>query len=115
MSRLVAMCGLLCNECQAYIATRDNDLAAKAKIAAEWSSEDFPLKAEDIFCDGCVPAGGRILSFCTACEARQCGLERGVENCAHCADYACAKLEKVWGFLSGSEAKAMLDQIRAQR
>jgi hypothetical protein len=33
-----------------------------------------------------------------------------MENCAHCPDYACAKLEGVFGF--APEAKAKLEEIR---
>jgi len=111
-ARVIAMCGLTCSTCPAYIATQDNNLEAKQKIAADWSSPEFPLVAEEIFCDGCG-VGGRLLSFCHACEVLQCGSAHKVANCAHCADYACDKLQKVWGMLSTPDAKTTLDAIRA--
>jgi hypothetical protein len=35
---------------------------------------------------------------------------RGVVNCAHCADYACEKLEGFFGFVP--DARAVLDEVR---
>jgi hypothetical protein len=34
----------------------------------------------------------------------------GVVNCAHCADYACDKLEQFFGFVP--PARTVLDEIR---
>ncbi|NLG27949.1 MAG: DUF3795 domain-containing protein [Chloroflexi bacterium] len=112
-TRVIAKCGLVCSTCPAYVATQTNDLEAKRKIAAEWSSPEHPLVAEELFCDGCG-AGGRILSFCHACEAYTCATEHAVANCAHCADYGCDKIQRVWSNLGGGEAKAELDAIRAR-
>jgi hypothetical protein len=109
-SRLIAKCGLDCTACPAYVATQNNDLEAKRKVAAEWSTPQFPLKAEEIYCDGCG-TGGRVLSFCSMCDVLQCASARKVTNCAHCADYACDKLQKTWGALGGGEAKTNLDAI----
>ncbi len=47
---------------------------------------------------------------CGTCEIRACGLERGVVNCAHCADYACEKLEVFFG--EAAVAHPVLDEIR---
>ena len=48
------------------------------------------------------------------CTTRQCGLEKGVENCARCDEYLCDKLEKHWGTL-GEETrvacKSILDDL----
>jgi hypothetical protein len=41
---------------------------------------------------------------------RQCALERGVENCAHCDDFPCEKLEKPWSI--SVDAKTTLEEIR---
>jgi hypothetical protein len=37
-------------------------------------------------------------------------MERGVVNCAHCADYGCEKLEGFFGLVP--EVRATLDGIR---
>ena len=111
-TRIVAKCGLNCTTCPAYVATQNDDLEAKRKIASEWSSPEYPLVAEELYCDGCG-AGGRMLSFCYACEAYACAAARGLANCAHCAEYGCDKIQRVWSNLGGGEARATLDAIRA--
>jgi len=115
MDKIIAYCGLVCDECPAYLATQADDDQARAKIAAEWS-EAFGagMKPEDINCDGCLGAGGRKVGYCGMCEIRVCAVERSLENCAHCSDYACEQLK---GFLKGAPAaQALLDGLReAQR
>ena len=98
MDKMIAYCGLVCTGCPAYLATLKDDDAERQRVAELWSKEfggDF--KAEDINCDGCLSPGPRIFSHCNQCEIRKCGMGKGVENCAHCADYACDRLS---GFLS---------------
>lgn len=107
--KIIAFCGLLCNECPAFIAKRTDDDELREKTAERWSTEEFPLEPEDINCDGCVH-GEEILTFCTVCGVRRCGVERGVENCAYCVEYPCKKLENPWSH--NPEAKERLDAIR---
>jgi len=47
---MIAICGLICNDCPAYIATQKDDDEMRKKIAEEWSSDQYPLKPEDINC-----------------------------------------------------------------
>ena len=35
MSKIIAYCGLACDECPAYIATQAEDMAALEKVAAQ--------------------------------------------------------------------------------
>jgi hypothetical protein len=109
--KMIAFCGLICNECPAYIAKRTNNDEIRKETAAKWSSEDFPLKVEDINCDGCTTED-ELMKFCMICEVRKCGLEKGVQNCARCTDYSCEKLEKLWGFLHTPQSKEVLDGVR---
>ena len=111
MERIIAYCGLVCDECPAYLATQANDDQARAKIAAEWSEAvGADMKPEDINCDGCLGEGDRKVGYCSMCEIRACAVERSLENCAHCSDYACEQLK---GFLKGAPAaQALLDGLR---
>jgi len=109
--KIVAFCGLVCNECPAFIAKRTNDDEVRKKAVDAWSSEDFPLKIGDINCDGCID-GKELFKHCTMCDVRKCGLEKGVKNCAYCAEYSCKQLEELWNFLQSSKAKDMLNEIR---
>ena len=111
VEKMIAFCGLICNsDCPAFIATQKDDDEARKRIANRWSSERYPLRPEDINCDGCLVVDGRLLSFCRDCEARRCGLERGVKNCAYCDEYPCEKLDDM--HRQAPKAKLRLDEIR---
>jgi hypothetical protein len=91
---------------------KTDDDALRVETAATWSKEfGQPFKAEDINCVGCLEETGIHISHCSECEIRQCGMARGVANCAFCEDYACEKLTKFFGMVP--EAKVTLDGLRA--
>lgn len=110
MERMIAFCGLICTDCPAYTATQRNDDEERKRIAELWSTDEWPLKPEDIDCDGCVAVAERLAKFCRVCEVRQCGLEKKVDNCAYCDQYVCEKLAKP--LERSPEAKATLEEIR---
>ena len=88
----------------------DEDDELRKKTAERWSSKDFPIKPEDINCDGCISE--TVIPFCEECNVRKCGLEKGVKNCAYCTEYPCEKLEKLWNSFQVPQAKEILDEIR---
>ena len=111
MEKMIAYCGLTCTECPAYIATQTNDAEAMARVAEQWSAEySTQLIVDDCWCNGCLAEKGPWMSHCAKCEIRACGVEKGVENCAHCDDYGCDKLTEFFGFAPA--AREMLDGIR---
>jgi len=111
MEKMIAYCGLTCTECPAYIATQNHDVDAMARVAEEWSVEyKAQLTADDCWCNGCLAETGPWMSHCAECGIRACGVEKCVENCAHCDDYGCDKLTEFFGFVPA--AKEMLDGIR---
>lgn len=112
MGRIVAHCGIICSDCPTFIATKNDDDAERRRVAELWTKQyDKEYKKEDINCDGCLTVGPRIFDYCKVCEIRKCAGERNVENCAHCEDYACEKLSKL--FNEYKPAKEVLDEIRA--
>jgi len=118
MEENLAYCGLPCHGCAIYLATREQDEEKKYKMRvdiAQQIKEHYgqDCKAEDVTdCDGCKTEKGRLFSGCTKCEIRKCAKAKGIENCAHCSEYACEKLEKI--FATDTEAKARLDAIRSR-
>lgn len=112
MERMIAYCGLVCTECEAYIATKANDPEGIERTAARWREVHSPdITAADVWCDGCLSAGPHLCSHCGECEIRACARSRGVINCAHCDDYGC---EIISGFLAHvPQARAVLEGIRA--
>jgi len=109
MGQIIAICGLVCADCPAFIATEKDDDEEKKRIAEVWSTSDYPLEPGDINCDGCLAVRGSAISFCEDCDVRQCGVEKGVENYAYCEGYPSERLDKI--FNKSPEAKATLKQI----
>ena len=112
MTQIIAYCGLDCSQCPAYIATQADDIPRLTTLAQEWfdGATDYTI----ILCDGCKSNGRtehRIMQWCSQCETRVCAIDQGNPNCAHCSDYGCEKLMKI--FKNSTEAKANLDRIRA--
>lgn len=108
---MIAYCGLDCSECPAYIAKRTEDKELRARTAAKWSSPSFPVAPEDISCDGCKVEDGHRFKWCESCDIRNCASERQVRTCAHCPDYTCGKLQKLFETIGG-EARDRLQNIR---
>jgi predicted nucleic acid binding AN1-type Zn finger protein len=111
MLTLIAACGLDCAQCESYQATQSNDLLKLEAIAEKWRKEfNAPgLTAENIQCDGCM-TDGRKIGHCSECQIRLCAIERGMENCAVCSDYACKKLQDF--FKVAPQARINLEIIR---
>ena len=107
--QIIAYCGLVCSECHAFIATRENDTERLKALALEWYGEEN----NDTFClcDGCTTDGQKN-KHCLECGVRLCAADRGVINCAHCADYGCETLTGLFKFIP--LAKENLERIRAE-
>jgi hypothetical protein len=112
MERMIGICGLNCIDCPVHIATEKDDDYERKKIAEKWSSAEFPLTPEDINCEGCLVEEEKLSKFAKACEVRACGFEKNLENCAHCDEYPCEKLNNLWKMFDASEAKTTLDKIK---
>ena len=87
MKKLIAYCGLDCEKCEAYIATKNNDNALREKVAKEWSElNGFEITSEMINCDGCRVDGVKT-PFCDKyCQIRQCALGKALETCGNCSE-----------------------------
>ncbi len=112
-NRIIAFCGLVCSECEGYKATQANDEAWKERVAAQWNVEfhTTSIDVKAVTCDGCLAFDGRLGAHCYECEIRACGIERGVANCAACADYeSCGKINGFFQF--APQAKTTLDELR---
>ncbi len=119
MSETLAYCGLICQTCPIYIASRIVDeterLREKTKIA-KICLENYGIhyKPEDITdCDGCWAENDQVFSSCGSCEIRRCARQKTIENCALCEEYACDKLKAF--FATEPNAKMRLDVIRGEK
>jgi len=98
MKRLIAICGLDCEKCDAYIATKNDDQALREKTAKLWSNLNNALiLPEHINCNGCR-MNGRKTVFCDRlCQIRQCALSKGFETCGDCpGKETCSKVSAIW-------------------
>ena len=109
MADFFGICGINCSQCDAYIATQNDDNQLRKKLADEASKTlGKEIKLEEINCDGCINEG-RHISYCAQCQIRKCGMEKQVLNCAYCDDYACEVLTNF--FDMAPQAKSNLDEI----
>ncbi|MBN1653322.1 MAG: DUF3795 domain-containing protein [Deltaproteobacteria bacterium] len=108
--RMIAYCGLICTDCPAYLATKENDVGKAKQTAKQWSlAYNVQVKVEDVWCDGCLVEGKKC-AHCGRCEIRACAIEQRVENCGLCAEYPCERIEAF--FKVAPAAPKTLDSLR---
>ena len=111
MEKIISICGLVCSDCGAYLATQADDDDKRKEVAELWSKEyGSDIKPEDINCESCLSDSDNVFSYTKVCELRKCAKERAVVNCAHCEDYACEKLQEFFKMVP--DAKTKLDEIK---
>jgi len=114
MERIIAYCGLVCSDCDAYIATQAGDAEALERVAAEWTTKYHApsISGESVLCDGCPDDQGHKWVRCAECPIRACAIAAGVRTCAACGRYPCATLLRFFDVTPS--AWAMLDGLRPQ-
>ena len=85
MKNNIAYCGLDCEKCEAYIATKNNDDELRKIVAEKWSKFNNVVIAPDMInCEGCRNDGIKT-PFCEAlCPIRLCALVKKVRTCGDC-------------------------------
>lgn len=107
---MIAYCGLDCYQCEAFIATRNNDDALRVKVAEEWARlYNVPITPEHINCTGCKSTS--VTYYCDQlCEVRKCAAGKSIGTCAECSDYPCSTLDQILAI--APQAKMTLDALR---
>jgi Protein of unknown function (DUF3795) len=110
--KIVAFCGIICSECEAYKATQSGDQSELEHVAAAWREQFSPdITAAGIICEGCLATEGPQCTYCSECPIRACAIDRGLQSCAHCDDYDCDTIAQFLSHTPGvGEA---LDKMRA--
>jgi hypothetical protein len=107
----IAFCGLNCSDCPVYRATLSGHEPSRNKIADEWSKVyNTVITPGEINCLGCRSKTGKHFSHCFECSIRLCALERRVQTCADCSEYACVDLVEFFKLVPVSERN--LEDIR---
>lgn len=105
MNKMIAYCGLDCEKCDAYIATKNNDQALREKTAKLWSElNNVTILPEHINCEGCRTNGVKTYYCDNLCAIRQCAMKKAFTTCGDCADLE--KCEKV-AIVIGNNADAL--------
>lgn len=108
MERIVACCGIECDKCDAYLATKNNDDELRRTTAENWSKMfNANIEAKDINCLGC--SSEVLFSHCNECNIRKCNVEKSQENCSRCSDYSCDKIKGFHEMVPA--AKVVLDGL----
>ncbi len=116
MVGIISYCGLNCETCKIYLASRESNQVTKEKMIYDIINKckthyGVDYKYEDITnCDGCKTTAGSLFSGCVSCKIRQCAINKGLENCAYCDEYICDKLCEI--YKTNPCARTRLDLIR---
>jgi hypothetical protein len=84
--KLAAVCGLYCEACTLFIATKDDPARLKG-----WAVR-FQVSEEAAKCYGC--RSDKRSPYCEKCKLFTCAAERGIDFCIECADYPCIDLKQ---------------------
>jgi len=108
---MIAYCGLTCSNCDAYLATQEDNDTKRNDTARKWSKVyRADIKPKQINCDGCKSDGLKFF-HCNMCDIRQCCLSINVDNCAACKDFICDTLAS---FIKlAPEAGSALEKLRS--
>jgi hypothetical protein len=108
---LIAPCGLDCAKCDGYIATQSGDIKKVEAVAASWSKMyNADVKAEHVWCDGCLVDGRKSYHCSTLCEIKKCVGKNKFTTCIECQDFACKLLDPIIKHVP--EAKTNLEGLR---
>ena len=110
MKKIIACCGIICSECPAYIAFKNDDDDLREKTASEWSKMfKSSIQSENINCVGCIVEEGIHFSHCFKCEIRKCCQDKNIENCAFCDEFPCKIISDFFKYVP--DAKTTLEKI----
>jgi hypothetical protein len=110
---MFGFCGLDCEQCGAFIATKNNDDDLRKKVAEEWAKQfNAPITPEHINCTGCSSTGIKTYYCGQLCEIRKCASPKSIGTCAECDDYPCDVLNAMLSAVPGLKEK--LNALRAE-
>ena len=116
----LGFCGLNCETCPIFIATKNDDDQLRIKAVKEYSDlyGEFlgrhHVKQEDMNCSGCQ--SGHVFIGCVTCPVRKCCQEKELATCASCSKYyTCKTLNHFYAMPGYQQAKDNLDRIRTSR
>ena len=94
MNNFIGYCGIDCWNCDAYLATINDDQELRRKTAEKWSElNKTVILPEQINCEGCRMNGVKTIYCESLCPIRQCAIKKDLEICWDCSAFKhCSKL-----------------------
>ena len=84
--RMLAYCGLYCEQCAVRTAFVEQDWKHIAGLPGKYKKEGARLS--DYACECCKGA-----NLCGPCGIKDCAVPRNIDSCADCGDFPCAVIE----------------------
>jgi hypothetical protein len=112
MKELISCCGINCENCEARVATVNNDDNMRKEVAEKWSAmfNSGGITPESINCTGCRMEGVKFAHCLYTCEIRKCVQAKGFGSCAECAEIdACQIVAPIFGAVP--DARTNLQQL----
>ncbi|MCG8688575.1 MAG: DUF3795 domain-containing protein [Desulfobacterales bacterium] len=108
MTNTESYCGLDCEACDAFVATKTCDNQLMAQVAQRWSKlYDMKIEARDVYCKGCKSLGTQGIYCQSMCRIKPCCRDKGLDTCAPCSEFPCADLKKVFDFCPEAKKRLM--------
>jgi len=90
---ILSKCGYRCDLCLAYQPNIEKEDRRKELSDSWFNIYGFRIPHESIHCEGCVSSDSPNL-IDKNCLVRPCVVNKSIENCAECGDFACEKLKE---------------------
>jgi len=92
MEAIITRCGYRCDLCLAYKPNIEAHPENRQILSDGWYKYfGFRIQAEDIYCDGCLSEGGKLID--KSCPVWPCAIERRIDHCDQCEEFVCEKLQ----------------------
>lgn len=85
MKKLIGYCGIDCEKCDVYIATKNNDQELRKKTAEYWSKlNNVQIPVEAMYCTGCRMDGVKTVYCDKMCQIKKCAEQKKKNCCNEC-------------------------------
>jgi hypothetical protein len=108
---MIAVCGIICDECLIFKAPNDPESAQKV---VDWLKREKgeDVKPEQISCMGC--RGDRTQHWSEDCEIMLCCIdEKKLDYCHECGDFPCEKIDEFVTY--GEKYKEAIERLESMR
>jgi len=96
---MISFCGMDCEHCDAFVATKTCDSRLRLMVAQDWSKiYGRAFTAEEVNCGGCTCVGTHGIYCDTMCRVKPCCQEKKLPHCGYCDVFPCEKLEEIFAF-----------------